>query len=162
MGSNLAACGRPGETIERNQGRGYKTRGAAGDRQDMMKTQTVLLRRRARLAVAADTISIATTFDAVGARRFARSIARLIGRHPSFAIVDMSKTTSVDSSGFGSLISGLKKLDEAGTTPYVVCTEPSVRKLMDFTGVSRMFTVVDHMDEARRAHEEATAAALAS
>lgn len=126
-----------------------------------MKSATIPLRRRPPIAHS-ETIAIGTSFDVAGARRFARSVTRLAQRHPASVIVDMSRTQTVDSSGFGSLVSGLKKLDEAGATSYVVCANPAVRRLMDFTGVSRMFAIVDRMSDARRAIEQAAAGALAS
>ncbi|MBV8163434.1 MAG: STAS domain-containing protein [Candidatus Eremiobacteraeota bacterium] len=125
-----------------------------------MKLRTIPLRRSA--LAQPETIAIGVSFDVTGARRFARSVTRLAQRHPASVIVDMSQTQSVDSSGFGSLISGLKKLDDAGATSYVVCANPAVRRLMDFTGVSRMFAVVDRLSDARHAIEQATAGALAS
>jgi anti-anti-sigma factor len=86
----------------------------------------------------------------------------MIHRRPSHVVVDMTKMTNFDSSGFGSLISGLKKFNDAGATPVVVCKHSSVRRLMDFAGLSRMFTIVDTMADARRALAGATADKLAS
>ena len=74
----------------------------------------------------------------------------------------MSKLQNFDSSGFGSLITGLKKFNEAGATPVVVCKHSSLRRLMDFAGVSRMFTIVTTMTDARRALADSSADALAS
>ncbi len=129
----------------------------------MMKIDTLPRKqRRATKSVAPDAISIGSTLDASGTRGFSRAISRLAARRLPHVIVDMSKTQTVDSSGFGSLISGLKKLNDAGSTPVVVCSNPSVRRLMDFAGVSRMFAVVDRMNDARRALELATAEAIAS
>ncbi len=128
-----------------------------------MKTKTLPLQlRRGAMIAPPDTITVGATFDATGARRFARAVTRSAQRRPAFVVVDMSRTQSVDSSGFGSLVSGLKKLGEVGATPYVVCSNPSVRRLMDFAGVSRMFTIVDRMSDAQRAGEQAVAGALAS
>ena len=100
--------------------------------------------------------------DVSSARRFGRAVSRMIDRRPSHVIVDMSKLQNFDSSGFGSLISGLKKFVEAGATPVVVCKHPSVRRLMDFAGVSHTFTIVGTMTDARRMLAESTADALAS
>ena len=128
-----------------------------------MKTNTLPLQlRRGAISASADAIAVGPHLDASSARRFARAVSRLADRRLSHVIVDMSKTQSVDSSGFGSLISGLKKLTDAGSTPLVVCSNPSVRRLMDFAGVTRMFRVVDRVSEARRALELATAQAIAS
>ena len=125
-----------------------------------MKTETLPLQlRRGATAAPTDTVAVGSNFDIAAARRFARAVSRMAQRRPSFVIVDMSKTESVNSSGFGSLISGLKKLSDAGATLYVVCTNPSVRRLMDFAGVNRMFTIVDRVSDAHRAQERATALA---
>ncbi len=128
-----------------------------------MKTETFPLRlRRGAIQASTDTLSVGASLDVSSARRFARTIARFANRRLSHVIVDMSKTQTVDSSGFGTLISGLKKLGDSGATPLVVCSNPTVRRLMDFAGVSRMFTVIDRMSDARRVIAAATADALAS
>ena len=128
-----------------------------------MKTATLPLRvRRGPSHASTDTISVGADLDVSSARRFARAVLRVINRRPTHAIIDMSKMRNFDSSGFGALISGLKKLSDAGAVPVVVCRQSSIRRLMDFAGVSRTFTVVDTMAEARRALANATADALAS
>ncbi len=131
-------------------------------RQGNMKDRLTMRLRKRAIPVSTDTISVGARFDAGSTRRFARAISRMADRHPAHAIIDMSKTSDVDSSGFGSLVSGLKKLGAAGITPVVVCTNVHVRRLMDFAGVARMFTVVDRMSDARRVLAAATAEALAS
>lgn len=128
-----------------------------------MKTNTLPLRlRNGAISASADTITVGASLDVSSARQFARAITRVTQGRPSHVIVDMSKTRTVDSSGFGSLVAGLRKLGEFGATPLVVCSNSAVRRLMDFAGVARMTTVVDHMSEARRTLAEATADALAS
>jgi anti-anti-sigma factor len=128
-----------------------------------MKNNTLPLPlRKGTILASTDTITVGSSLDASGSRQFARAIARMAQRRLSHVIVDMSKTHAVDSSGFGSLISGLKKLMEADATPLVVCSDPSVRRLMDFAGVARMVTIVDRASDARRALAVATADALAS
>jgi anti-anti-sigma factor len=128
-----------------------------------MKTATLpLLARRGLSQAPTDTISVGANLDVSNTRRLGRAISRMIDRHPSHVIVDMSKLQNFDSSGFGSLISGLKKFNDAGATPVVVCKHPSLRRLMDFAGVSRTFTIVGTMTDARRALADSTADALAS
>lgn len=128
-----------------------------------MKNNTVSLPlRKGGITASADSINVGASLDVSSARQFARAISRMADGQRSHVIVDMSKTRMVDSSGFGALISGLKKLNEAGATPLVVCSNPSVRRLMDFAGIARMFTIIDRMSDARRALADATADALAS
>lgn len=129
-----------------------------------MKNNTLRLplRKGTILESGSDSITVGSRLDASDARSFARAITRLAARRPAHVIVDMSKTRAVDSSGFGSLISGLKKLNEAGATPLVVCSDPSVRRLMDFAGMARMVTIVDRASDAQLAIAAAGPDALAS
>lgn len=128
-----------------------------------MKTATLPLRaRRGPSQASTDTISVGSNLDVSSARRFGRAVSRMINRRPSHVIVDLSKLQNFDSSGFGSLISGLKKISDAGATPVVVCKHPSVRRLMDFAGISHRFTIVRIMAEARHVLADSTADALAS
>lgn len=128
-----------------------------------MKTETLPLRlRRGAVHASTDTISVGARLDVSSTRRFAQAISRMANSRPSHVIVDMSKTQAVDSSGFGSLISGLKKLNDAGAIPLVVCSNPTVRRLMDFAGIARMFLIVDRLSDARRTLSQAMADGLAS
>lgn len=128
-----------------------------------MKSNTVPLRLRIEaIGVLSDTISVGSSLDVTNARHFGRAIARMTKRRLRHIIVDMSKTRTVDSSGFGALVSGLKKLNESGSTPLVVCSNTLVRRLMDFAGIARMFTIVDRISDARHIIAQATADVLAS
>lgn len=127
-----------------------------------MKTNTLPLRLRNGVIKATDdSITIGSHFDVSGSRQFARAVVRLAKRKPRYAIVDLSRTRDVDSSGFGALVSGLKRLNEDGAQPIVVCANSSVRRLMDFAGIARSFSVVDRMSDARQLIAKAAAEAEA-
>ena len=128
-----------------------------------MKVNTLPLQRVARhIAASPDTITVGPRLDASCAKQFARTISRMADRRAPFVIIDMAKTEAVDSSGFGSLISGLRKLAEAGAGAVIVCSNASVRRLMDFAGVTRMIAVVDSTKEARSLQIAHQPGALAS
>jgi anti-sigma B factor antagonist len=128
-----------------------------------MKTNALPLRlRNGAVSTAADTLVVGARLDLAGARQFGRAVARLAQRRLPYAVVDLSRTKTVDSSGFGALVSGLKRLQEGGTTPIVVCANSSVRRLMDFAGLSRTFTVVERLRDARAIIGNANRTALAS
>jgi len=123
-----------------------------------MKTNTLPLGlRNGVISASDDSITIGSRLDVSGARRFARAVTRIAGRKPAHAVIDLSRTRMVDSSGFGALVSGLKRLNEHGATPIVVCANSSVRRLMDFAGISRTFTIVDRMSDARKMLSQAAA-----
>jgi len=127
-----------------------------------MKTNTALLERPARaISRSSDTITVGSRLDSTCAKQFARAVARLAEDGTPFVIIDMTQTKGVDSSGFGALISGFRKLAEYGSAAVVVCANPTVRRLFDFAGVARMITIVDRLKQARRL-AMAQAPALAS
>src|SRR5215470_1454697 len=128
-----------------------------------MKSNTVPLRPRdGAIGASSDTIHIGSSLDVGNARTFGRAITRMGDRKLRHVIIDMSKTRTVDSSGFGALISGLKKLSEGGSKPLIVCSNASVRRLMDFAGVARMFVIVDRNGDARQLMARESADVLAS
>lgn len=123
-----------------------------------MKTNTLPLRlRNGVISTSDDSITIGSRLDIAGARQFARAVTRIAGRGPKHAIIDLSRTRTVDSSGFGALVSGLKRLSEHGATPIVICANSSVRRLMDFAGLARSFAIVDRMSDARKILSQAAA-----
>jgi anti-anti-sigma factor len=116
-----------------------------------MKTDTLPLRLRNGVIKTSDElVIIGSRFDLTGSRQFARAIGRLVHRKAIRPIIDMSRTRSVDSSGFGALMAGLRRLAENGSQPIVVSANSSVRRLMDFAGVGRSFAVVDRLTDARK------------
>jgi|GEM_PF-1220811 len=137
--------------IYRRRGNTQGLRKAGENRSTQMKVNTILLERPARaIASSNDTITVGARLDASCAKQFARAVARLAEKRTRFVIIDMAQTKAVDSSGFGALIAGFRKLAEYGAAAVVVCANPTVRKLFDFAGVAKMIAIVDRMKEARR------------
>lgn len=118
--------------------------------------------RSGAIGASMDTISVGASLDVSSARQFARPITRMAQRRPGHVIINMSKTHTVDSFGFGSPVAGLKKLGESGATPLLVCSNPTVRRLIDFAGIKRSITIFDRVSDARRTLIEQMADALAS
>jgi anti-anti-sigma factor len=116
-----------------------------------MKANTILLERPARaISSSLDTITVGARLDSGCAKQFARALTRLADKRTPFIIIDMTHTKAVDSSGFGALIAGFRKLAEYSAAAVVVCSNPTVRRLFDFAGVARMITIVDRLKQARQ------------
>ncbi len=94
-------------------------------------------------------VEVGSRLVASNAKRFARSMARMLGRTSVLCIIDMSDVEVVDSSGFGSLISAVRKVEEGGGAAAVVCTNPTVRRLFEVAGVTRIVPVVTRIADAR-------------
>ncbi|MBC5806679.1 MAG: hypothetical protein DLM53_04970 [Candidatus Eremiobacter antarcticus] len=127
-----------------------------------MKTKTISLRSAARLLPPTDTVTVGPRFDVACAKAFTRDIGRIVARREPTVIIDMSKTKAVSSSGFGSLISALRKLADVGSAVVVVSASISIRRLFDFAGIARMVTVVDSLSAARSVAQAAQPGSLAS
>lgn len=114
------------------------------------------------ISSSANMITVGTRLDSSCAKQFARALARMADNQTPFVIIDMAHTKAVDSSGFGALIAGFRKLAEVGAGAVVVCSNANVRRLFDFAGVSRMITIVDRLSQARRLSPSTAQGALAS
>jgi anti-anti-sigma factor len=111
--------------------------------------------------LAGGAIDVGRSLDAQTAKRFARSMTRLLESGVRECIIDMSTTQAVDSSGFGSLIAVVRKVGDIGGSVAIVCKDKTVRRLFEVAGITRLVPVVGRMEEAR-ALLAADAAALAS
>lgn len=100
--------------------------------------------------------------DAQSAKRFARSMTRLIESGSRECIIDLSKTEAVDSSGFGSLIAAVRKIGDIGGVVAIVCNNVTVRRLFEIAGLTRFVAVVARVEDARVLLSAYARAALAS
>jgi anti-sigma B factor antagonist len=128
-----------------------------------MDKKTTTLKRARRRTEPSDTIAVGRRLDAESAKRFARSMVKLIEAGSRECIIDLSATEAVDSSGFGSLIAAVRKIGDVGGAVAVVCTNATVRRLFEIAGLTRFVPIVPRMEDARGIVGAATArAALAS
>jgi anti-anti-sigma factor len=121
---------------------------------DMKNTATLTRPRSSaiahgRRAFADDIIDVGERLDSSTSKRFGRSMTRWLERGNRECIIDMSSIQAVDSSGFGSLIAAVRKVEEAGGASTVVCTNPTVRRLFEVAGVTRLVPVVTRIEDAR-------------
>jgi len=71
----------------------------------------------------------------------------LAGRGMDLAI-DLSKVSFIDSTGLGTLVSGLKAARRAEGDLRLVAPSPQVQKLLRLTTLDRVFRVVDTLEGA--------------
>jgi len=93
-------------------------------------------------------IDVAGEVDLHTAPELKDELMRVIDAGGRFVIVDLTKTTFVDSTTLGVLLGGLKRLRPEGGTVILVCGNPSIRKIFEITLLDRVFTIVDTRDEA--------------
>jgi len=127
-----------------------------------MNKESTGLKRARRRVIPSDAIAVGQRLDAQSAKRFARSMSKLVDSGSRECIIDLSATEAVDSSGFGSLIAAVRKIGDLGGVVAIVCTNATVRRLFEIAGLSRMVPIVSRMEDARRMMAAAARTALAS
>lgn len=66
-------------------------------------------------------------------------------------IIDLSAATFMDSTTLGVLIGAYNRLRESGGALAVVCPDERIRRVFRITGLDKVFTLYDAVDEAAAA-----------
>jgi anti-sigma B factor antagonist len=127
----------------------------------MDKKKATITHRRRRETIG-DAIRVDRRLDADTAKRFMRSMTKLVDSGLRECIIDMSQTEAVDSSGSGSLVAAARKMSDVGGAVAIVCTNATVRRLFEIAGITRLVPVFSRIEEARAVVASASSAALAS
>jgi anti-anti-sigma factor len=128
----------------------------------MENKNSITMTRARRRDESGDAIVVGQRLDAQTAKRFARSMTKLIESGARECIIDMSETEAVDSSGFGSLVAAVRKIGEIGGVAAIVCIDETVRRLFEVAGITRLVPVVRRVEDARHLMASSTRSALAS
>ncbi len=78
------------------------------------------------------------------------------GRH---VLVDLSRTTFIDSTTLGVLMGAVKRLRPAGGELAIACNDPNVRKIFAITLLDRIFDIFETPDQGIEHLRDAAAAA---
>lgn len=127
-----------------------------------MRKESTGLKRARRRVIPSDEITVGQRLDAQSAKRFARSMAKLVESGSRECIIDLSQTEAVDSSGFGSLVAAVRKIGDLGGAVAIVCTNATVRRLFEIAGLTRLAPIVARVEDARLIMAASARAALAS
>jgi anti-sigma B factor antagonist len=105
-----------------------------------------------------DTHVVAVTgeIDLFTAPEFKQRMSAPIDEGRSNLIVDLSRTTFIDSSSLGVLIGAHRRLKLRGGTLIVVCDDEAIAKTFKITGLDGVFTLAPSV-EAALADDAATA-----
>lgn len=74
----------------------------------------------------------------VAAPRLRSLVAELVAQGTARIVVDLSETESMDSSGLGALIAGLKTARQAGGDLRIAGAGPQVEAVLDLTNLRRV------------------------
>lgn len=93
--------------------------------------------------------------DAYTVSSFRDALGRLAASQK--LLIDLSEVPFVDSAGLGALIGGIRRTREAGGDVAVCCNRPTLVRLLHTTGLDRIVTVAETLDDAKAALAEAAA-----
>src|ERR671936_223194 len=79
-----------------------------------------------------------------------QAIVGLLERGQNRIVIDLTSVGFMDSSGLGVLVAGLKRAKERDGTLALVFTEGSVQKVLNITGLDRVFPTSGSVEEATR------------
>lgn len=125
-------------------------------------SEQIGLKRTRRRDIVSDEIAVGPRLDAGSAKRFARSMSKLVESGSRDCIIDLSQTEAVDSSGLGSLVAAVRKVGDVGGSVAIVCANSTLRRLFEIAGLTRFVPVVSRVEDARRLLAASSSAALAS
>ena len=86
-------------------------------------------------------ITAAGELDVNTAPELREQLARLITSGSNLLAVDLGAVTFVDSTALSVLVSALKRLRQAGGDLQLASPTPSVRRVFEITGLTRLFTI---------------------
>jgi anti-sigma B factor antagonist len=87
--------------------------------------------------------------DASTVSQFREVLANLASS--SSMLIDLSDVSFLDSAGLGALIGGIRRTRELGGDVAVVCSRPSLTRLLRTTGLDRIVVVAGTTDKATAA-----------
>jgi anti-sigma B factor antagonist len=93
-------------------------------------------------------VAVSGESDLYTAPHLKGELLRLIGAGATRVVVDLSRTSFVDSATLGVLLGGLKRLRPKGGEITLVVDDANIRKIFEITLLDRVFPIVQTLPEA--------------
>jgi anti-sigma B factor antagonist len=93
-------------------------------------------------------VAVTGEIDLFTAPDFKQHVAAPIDAGVSHVVVDLTKTTFIDSSSLGVLIGAHRRLKLRGGSLVIVCDNEAIIKTFRITGLDGVFTLVSTIDDA--------------
>jgi anti-sigma B factor antagonist len=93
-------------------------------------------------------IELGGEVDLYTAPEFKERLLKLIEEGKTRLVVDLTKATFIDSTTLGVLVGGVKRLRPTDGSLALVCTDSSIIKIFEITGLDRVFPIHSSRDEA--------------
>ena len=95
------------------------------------------------------TIMVRERLDSASASEFKAEITAAAQSSVKGIVIDLAKTTFIDSAGLGALVSLLKNCSQRGLRLYLAGLTPQVRQIFELTRLYRLFDIFETATQAR-------------
>ena len=86
--------------------------------------------------------------DVYTAPRLRERLVELVSQGKHRIVVDLEGVDFLDSTGLGVLVGGLKRLRSHDGDLSLVCTQQRILKVFEITGLTKVFSIHDSVDDA--------------
>lgn len=97
-------------------------------------------------------IEVSGEIDVYTAPRLREALVSLVDAGNYRLIVDMERVEFLDSTGLGVLVGGLKRVRAHDGGIDLVCTQGRILRIFRITGLSKVFSIFDTVEEAVGSH----------
>lgn len=91
-------------------------------------------------------LSVAGEIDVATAGQLRDQITSMVDGGETHLVTELDQVNFMDSTGLGVLVGAHKALQAAGGAMRVVCTQPSILKVFDITGLNAVIPLVDSLE----------------
>ena len=93
-------------------------------------------------------LAVSGEVDVATVPRLREQLHGLVAEGNTRIVVDLDGVDFLDSTGLGVLVGALKRVRSSDGELSLVCTQPRIRKVFEVTGLTKVFTLYDTVDEA--------------
>ena len=93
-------------------------------------------------------LAVSGEVDVATVPRLREQLHGLVAQGSNRIIVDLDGVDFLDSTGLGVLVGALKRVRSNDGELSLVCTQPRIRKVFEVTGLTKVFSLFDSVDDA--------------
>jgi anti-sigma B factor antagonist len=93
-------------------------------------------------------LAVSGEVDVATVPRLREQLHGLVAQGSTKIVVDLDSVDFLDSTGLGVLVGALKRVRSNDGELSLVCTQPRIRKVFEVTGLTKVFSLYDSVDEA--------------
>ena len=93
-------------------------------------------------------VAVGGEIDVYTAPKLRERLVELINSGHYHLVINLEGVDFLDSTGLGVLVGALKRVRSNDGDLYLVCTQPRIRKVFEVTGLTKVFSLFDTVDDA--------------